>query len=82
MRGAMVAVVWGIGATLRYYRASARHIAHNGRVLIPGAFLIAGVGLLANHWFVMPRGNSGYSPHARAADTEEITALTLPHDTP
>ena len=49
------------------------------RFLFPSVYLVVVLLLLAYFRFTMPHVKSGYGTRARAAQAEEIEALTLPH---
>lgn len=67
----------GIGIAIAFYvNQDGRG---NGRFVCPGGLIIIGLTLIAYIMFTAPRVTSGYGTHARSARTEEVEALTLPH---
>lgn len=80
-RDAMATVVLLAAAAAWFVLAIFAPLGGTYRFLFPSVFLVVVLSLLAYFRFTAPRVHTGYGSKARAAETEEIEALTLPHET-
>jgi hypothetical protein len=67
----------GIGVAIGFF--TLQQYGSSSRFICPGGLIFIGLTLIVYLIFTAPRVTSGYNTHARAARTDDIEPLTLPH---